>query len=175
MRSENSPNRMSDRDYQLCNLWPGLLACGFLIIGSTVVDLVGAVWPFRPESIEWRYSAIGMASSYTVTPTIGIGLLLLAAILSDQTTMLRIVGVVALTGAALLGAAILIFLLDGVQVRQLSPIERRSLVTRGMMVATAKLLATSVVLILLSRGSWRASPSSLLARVTRAPIVGASS
>jgi hypothetical protein len=84
-------------------------------------DLVISAIPMRMDEPRWRFAAAGMLIG--ATPQISLALLLMLAIaaLQEHRMIARLAGITAIVFALVLGATILLFGLDALEVRRLVP------------------------------------------------------
>jgi hypothetical protein len=100
------------------SLGVAVYAVGALIVVISVGDFISNVWPWRVGAVDWRYGAIGIMSTYLVTPIVGLLLVTITAALLEQTAFLRALAVGYIVMAMFLTVAVVAFLLDSLQVRQ---------------------------------------------------------
>ena len=132
-----------------------LMTVGVLMVLVSLTDLISNVVPTDPGSMEWRYGAVGVASTFLVTPLLGLVLVLAGAELQDRPGLTKAIGWLCWVLTALLVLALLAFVLDGLQFRQMNQDERRTLVTGGVAIASGKLLGGVVAFALVARSAGR--------------------
>lgn len=130
----------------------GAYLFGFALMLTAAIDLLTTVWPMRPGEITWRYGFLGLSAGYLQTPTLGLMLIMGAAILDSNPMLLRVAaGVCLLTAVVLLGA-MGIFGLDVIQVRGIRPEEARRGVLVGGMFQEVKYFVATFVFAMLGYG-----------------------
>lgn len=96
-----------------------------LVIGSTILDLLLNIYPFRTDDIQWRFSASGLVLSSMPGIFAQLAVLIaLGTLLGSRITVRRALGFLFL----LAGLSLLLlpfFMLDFMQSRLQVPIERR--------------------------------------------------
>jgi hypothetical protein len=140
----------------------------FLLLGLTLLDYFGTVWPFQPGQANWRYGAVGLVSGFVLTPLLGLSLGVAVAIHRQSGTMLRLFGGISLILGVLLVLGTLVFALDAVQVRQSVAAEARKLTEMSAAKAILKMLAAGIASIWLGLGAIR-SPQPRKATGREAP------
>ncbi len=100
--------------------WP-VYFLGFLLIVTPMGDFLTNVMPMRPGSAEWRYGSVGLFAGFLLTPTLGVLILLFAAIVLEHRMVVKILSVLNLLVAILFLILIALFALDVVQVRASIP------------------------------------------------------
>lgn len=130
----------------------GVYLFGLALILTAAIDLFTTVWPMRPGEMTWRYGFLGLAAGYLQTPTLGLMLIMGAAVIDRSAGLLRATaGVCLLTAVVLLGV-MGIFGLDVIQVRGIRPEEARSGVLVGGMFQEVKYFVATFVFALLGYG-----------------------
>ncbi len=117
---------------------------GALLILISLMDYAGSVLPAQLGNVGWRYGAVGLISSFALTPLLGGVILLGTAALSRQRAVLRAVGLLHLVVAVLLLVAIGSFALDALQVRRGSPPESQRVTEISAIKAGVELALTVV-------------------------------
>jgi hypothetical protein len=86
-----------------------------VLLAFSLSDLIVATWPLRPESVEWRFTAVSILGRGLVTPLLGLLFACVLATLLEQPRLLRGFSVLnALFTVTLLGLAVL-YVLDALQ------------------------------------------------------------
>ncbi len=152
-----------------------LSLAGLLALFVTAIDWASAVWPFNPGELSWRYGATGITAGFTVTAAIGLVLLAMGQLASDRTTSVRFLGYVAAAIAGILGLALIIFMLDGLQMSGLNDPARRTSTMVVVAIAALKLLGAILVFGGVGRGLLRAARAKTTTDTRMGPIVGAPS
>lgn len=142
----------------------GLLAGGLYVVALSLVvlslfDYLAAVWPFQFGEVSWRYGAFGLVSGFVLTPLIGLSLAILLAWHRQRDQVLRVIGVVAIIGAALLLVMLVGFSLDAVQVWRGAPAETKRLTLLSAAKAVIKIAAAAVAVAWLGLGALRQGKS----------------
>ena len=120
-----------------------------------VVDLVSTVYPFRMGDPNWRYGFMGLMAAYLSTPILGIFLGMGLSYVMGHKNTLRFLSVFSVLGFVVLIVVLILFPLDAIQVRSITPEEQRSAFQIGAALAELKHLTAAVVLALLGFGAWR--------------------
>lgn len=133
-----------------------LYAVGILLIIQPLGDLVANVWPPHFTTVEWRYGVMGLLSGFTLTPMLGLVMILaVAAIVHDQ-AVLKVVGWLGIIAGAFLIIMTVFFALEIIQFRVRVPVENRGQYDIGSWKSVAKHLTAGPVLIMLGRAGLRA-------------------
>lgn len=141
----------------LRRLAPAAYCIAALLLLIPMMDYLGNAWPFRPGAVDWRYGVIGMVSTYLLSPLLGLLIASAAAAWLQQPRISRTLGVLIWLGAILLLVALGSFVLDSLQVRSAAPADARWVTTTSFILASAKILAASLTLMILGRGNLRAA------------------
>jgi hypothetical protein len=86
----------------------------------TVTPLINAIvgtWPLRFASVSWRFGLTGMLLDGLITPLLGLALLIGVAAVLDHRVVLRVVSGAAVLAGAALSLAVVVFLLDYIELR----------------------------------------------------------
>jgi hypothetical protein len=156
---------------------PGAYFVAALLFLITLVDYLGNAWPFRPGEVDWRYGVVGMISTYLLSPLLGCLIASATAAWLPQPRVSRLLGVLLWIGALLLLVALASFVLDSLQVRGAAAPAARWVTTTSFLLASAKILAAAIGLMILGRGNWRAAAAATQAVGPRKaeparPIIG---
>jgi hypothetical protein len=84
-------------------------------------DLVISAIPMRMDEPRWRFAAAGMLIAATPQVSLALLLMLAVAALQEHRMVSRLAGIGAIAFALVLGATILMFGLDALEVRRLVP------------------------------------------------------
>lgn len=160
---------------------PGAYFVSALLFLVTLVDYIGNAWPFVPGEVGWRYQVVGMVSTYLLSPLLACLIASVAAAWLPQPTVSRVLGVLMWLGALLLLAAVGMFVLDSIQVRSAAAPGARWVTTTSFVLASAKIFAAALGLMVLGRGNLRAASANTPSpgtgsrkREATRPIVGQS-
>lgn len=138
------------------SLYRGLYAVAALLVLVSALDFAAAIWPFVPTDAGWRYGAIGLLSGFLVTPLVGVALVALVAVEQRHTTVLRVLGFLALAVGAALMVNVVAFALDAIQVRRdAATPELGRLTELSAVKAALKLVAGTVATIWMGSGLLR--------------------
>jgi hypothetical protein len=96
--------------------WPTYLVAAMLVL-FPLIDLATAALPINIRSVQWRFGIVGLLSGGLVTPILGILLALVIAVLADRKLALRILGILAAFGGAMILLSLPLFILDAIQMR----------------------------------------------------------
>lgn len=121
---------------------PAYLIAG-LMIAYSAIDYLGAVWPFVPSDVGWRYGSAGTLTGFALTPLLGMLIILVVATATGQRRVLRVAAMVSLGLAAAYVLILLGFGLDALQLRREAPAESRRLFDQGVVKAIAKHLGAT--------------------------------
>lgn len=138
-----------------------LYVVAVVILLDQSLEVLSLVWPLRFPIASWRFGTLGLALGKLEFLALADALLLAAAVFLEHRGFLRVLGVVhTVVGLALL-AALAVFLLDGIQLRQVVIPERRREMTiagiRSLILGAAAGMACLIAGISLWR-SQRAEP-----------------
>jgi len=120
-----------------------------------LVDLATTGWPFRPGSVEWRYGFLGLMTAYWHTPILSMVLSMGLALLLQHRKTLRLLSVLCLLWAVALLIIMVLFPLDVIQLRSVTPPENLGLFQTGALLSELKHLTAFVTVFLLGWGGWR--------------------
>lgn len=156
---------------------PAAYCIAALLLLLPMADYIGNIWPFRLGAVDWRYGVVGMVSTYLLSPLLGCLIASVIAAWMPQPKVSRTLGVLSWLGAILLLLALGGFMLDSLQVRSAAPADARWVTTTSFLLASAKILAAAVTLIVLGVGNLRAGSSAVPVLTSRktppvSPIVG---
>jgi hypothetical protein len=136
---------------------PAAYCIAALLLLLPSMDYIGNVWPFRPGAVDWRYGAVGMISTYLLSPLIGLLLASATAALLPQPKVSKLLGVLGWVAALGLLLAVAGFVLDSLQVRSAAPADARWVTTTSFLLASAKMVGAAFTLMILGVGNLRAS------------------
>ncbi len=156
--------------------WPLYLA-GLLVILLTAVDFVATVAPLSPQTVSWRFGAVGMLSRSIMLPTVGLVGILGTAALLEHVRIQRLVMVLGFLASGLLLLAVGMFALDAVQLRNQVGPEAVTSFKASSVVALIKLLSGAVLLAVVgvsglrmsrhaARKAHSAGPAAVIVRAT---------
>jgi hypothetical protein len=141
----------------LRRLAPAVYCIAALLLLLPMIDYLGNAWPFRPGAVDWRYGVVGMISTYLLSPLLGLLVASMTAAALEQERVSRVLGVLVWIGAVLMLVALAGFLLDSLQVRSAAPANARWVTTTSFLIASGKILAAAVTLMILGVGNLRAA------------------
>jgi hypothetical protein len=127
----------------------------FLLFLWPIIDLVSNALPLQPGNVQWRYGFMGLMASYLQTPILALALAMVLALVLRHGLVLRLLSVLSFVGIPLLFLVMVIFALDVLQLRDLTPVERLSAFKVGAVLAELKHLSAIAVLALLGIGGWK--------------------
>ena len=159
----------------LRRLTPASYCAAALLLLLPLMDYLGNAWPFRPSAVDWRYDMLGTISTYLLSPLLGLLLASMTAAVLQHAGVSRMLGLLAWLGAIVLLFALGGFVLDSLQVRNTAPAEARWVSRSSFLLASAKILAAAVALMVLGVGNRRAARAVVLPAGTRsapAAIIG---
>lgn len=108
-------------DTRMRRLFGLLYLAGLFIVADQAADVLANLLahPVKPESVEWRFGTFGLLATRASALLVGDAMLFAAAIGLGHAMVLRILGALHLLLAAAVGAALVGFALDMVQIRRL--------------------------------------------------------
>ena len=118
-------------------------------------DAAMSLWPWQPDSAQWRFGAIGLASNALMLPCAGMLIALATGITLGQPRTLRWLGLLCAAAALATGLSILLFALDAMQTRADVNAAARLSFNVASATAIAKLLIGTVTLVAFARAGWR--------------------
>lgn len=133
---------------------PVLFAAALMII-VPLADFAANVWPPQPGSVQWRYGAAGLLSSFVLTPLLGAAVASLAATLAQRRRTLLTLGVLEIAGAVGLVFVLIAFSLDVTQLNARVQEEARTAYWIGATKAAAKDVLVAAGLLWLGVASLR--------------------
>jgi hypothetical protein len=104
---------------------------------------------------NWRYGFMGLMAAYLSTPTLGILMAMALSFVMGHKNTFRIFSVISVLGFVILLVVLILFPLDVIQVRSMTPEEQRSSLLVGAVLAELKHLAAALALVLLGFGGLR--------------------
>lgn len=124
-----------------------------LLIVVPLVDLVLGIPPAELSNVQWRFAAVGLLSSHTLTPILGLAMALVIAAVLRQHSLQRWLVIACLSCGAILIALSLGFLLDALQLRASVPDNGRAAFKSASTRAFIKLALSTVAVAYMG---WRA-------------------
>ncbi|MEO8448706.1 MAG: hypothetical protein ABI647_02885 [Gemmatimonadota bacterium] len=155
------------KEPQVKALGVAIYAVGIMIVLVALGDFMSNVWPWRMGAVDWRYGSLGILSTFLVTPTLGMLIIVLNAAYLGHRGLLRSLGLICILGAAGLTVVVVAFLLDSLEVRRSVTEDAKWFTTISFMIAAAKHAIALVTLSLLGLGCLKAS-SRMLPRTVAA-------
>lgn len=134
-----------------------ILVVGLFLIVVPIIDFVGNVWPLRPGAVDWRYGAIGILSTFLLTPILGLVLVSVSAHATERRWLLRVVSLTSFAAGIALIVIIVAFALDAVQVRQSRAVDERWVTVVSFIIASAKHGLATICLLVLGVSTHRAA------------------
>jgi hypothetical protein len=153
-------------------MWPGYLIAASLIFIPLLDTMISAL-PLRPGAVDWRFGAIGLFSRATMTPLLGLFIVLLLATYFEQHRVIRVASILCGVLALVIVASVILFGLDALQMRrQVRPEAKRTFDVASAL-ALFKYLWTWIVLVLIAIVGWKASrvAGTRGARVDATPLI----
>ena len=136
-----------------------LYAVAALLVVIPTADFLLTVPPAQFASEQWRFSAAGLLSSYTMTPILGLALALVISAALRHYTVQRVLVIACLTMAVFLAAVTLGFALDVRRLRATLPSEGREAFNSAWTRALIKHMLSAVVLAYLGSRARRMIPA----------------
>lgn len=150
-------NRPDGALHDVRSLAAALYGMALLFVVTPLLQVATRVnWRFPVSSMQWRTGTLGLLASAVLTPAFGLLLALLTAFLFEHRRTQRVVTV--LTGLASLGllAILVLFTLDGLQIRAALTPQFRPSFTNSMIQAITLYVLTAAVLGITCFGGFRA-------------------
>ena len=94
-----------------------LYSVALLLIIIPLYQTVLQIWPLKLGNIQWRFAAANILSGVLILPFIGLSILLWMSRVLESRTLSTVVGVVTGISCALLAAGVVVFVLDGLQLK----------------------------------------------------------
>ena len=120
-----------------------------------LMDLASTGWPFRPGSLEWRYGFLGLMTAYWHTPILSMVLSMGLALVLQHRWTFRLLSVLCILWAVFLLIVLVLFPLDVIQLRSVTPEENLAFFQAGALFSELKHLTAFVAVSLLGWGGWR--------------------
>lgn len=130
-------------------------ALAVLLIVIPLLDTLFAMLPTRLGDVSWRFGALGLGSQALMTPLLGALVALATAVLLEHRRGVRVLQVLAWVVAAGLVGAIVLFLLDAVQVRASVKAEAKPALDKVSVLALGKYFAGVAVSMMFAVSSHR--------------------
>lgn len=128
-----------------------------LFVLFPLFDAFVDVLPLRGGLVSWRFGAAGTFSGAIMTPTFGLVLAFVTAVVLGQRITQRIIAVLSLIASIILVGAALLFVLDALQVRADVRPEAMTPFAVVSAAALAKIVLTAVVTTVLGIAAWKSS------------------
>ena len=135
-----------------------LYLAAIVILVDQAAILAASIYPLAFESVNWRFGAIGLTAGRATPFLLGDLLLLSAGILAGHRGFLRFLAAMHVLVAVLLVAALGMFVLDTLEIRQLLPLDARGNAMASATRAAIALLAMVVYCFLVAIRVIRATP-----------------
>ncbi len=127
----------------------------FLLAVWPMVDLMSSAWPPQPGNLQWRYGFIGITAAFLHTPILAGLLAMVFAFLLGHSGALRALSILALVVALGFLIVLILFPLDALQLRSVTPAERLSQFQVGATIVELKHFTAMLTLLFLGFGGWR--------------------
>ena len=139
------------------------------LILAPLMEIAVRLWPLQLYLVQWRFQT-ELAAINTSSP-IMLGFVLMGAIAyaTESVSVLRVVAVLSALMGLLLLPALVMFMLDGEQVRQMAQSNVRDALRNNVLVAFVKGGLSAVAALSLAIGAWRAASALDEAPVRREP------
>jgi hypothetical protein len=146
------------------------LAAAVILLDQAAI-LAASIYPPAADSVNWRFGAVGLAAG-RATPFLLADLLMLgAAMFAGHRGFLRVLAVVHVLVAVGLLAALGMFVLDTLEIRQLIPLDARRQALASAARAAIALLAVVLYCLIVAVRVIRATPPRSTARSADRRIV----
>lgn len=114
----------------------------FALIVMPLADVMTTLFPWRLMDSRWRFGAVGLISNALLLPIAGLLIAYIVATVLNHWTLRRVLGALALVGAAIAVVALGLFALDALQTRAaVRPEMRLSFMVASLAAATKTLVA----------------------------------
>jgi hypothetical protein len=136
----------------------GLYPLGTALVLFPLTDIAAKLLPLQAGNLQWRFASIGLVASSLAVLLLGLGVLSFTAALHENRLLLRSLGAVSYWLAAILFAALALFVLDFLQLR--GGLAERAMEPALRRAAAAALIAgllSMFALIGLGGAAWAAS------------------
>jgi hypothetical protein len=140
-------------------------AVAMIMIVFPVIDFVLQVWPPMLEQSSWRFGAIGIVSRLLITPFLGLLLVLVVAAWREHLRVLQAFTVLNAMLVLAFLALVVVFALDGLEVRALVTPETADRFDLTALVGLFKLGLAPALALLYALAGWKISRS--VARAAR--------
>jgi hypothetical protein len=147
------------KDKAISYLAWGAYPMALLLVLAPLAELTARIWPLRPESISWRFGALGMAFNVAVTPLLGVFLAIVTAVWFGHRRWGRFASVLSFVVGGLLLIALADFGLDYLQIRTGVIAENLDGVHAAALRAFVLGGASAIAAALVGFGGWRATSS----------------
>lgn len=151
-----------------------LRAPGYLIIGTLtllqLIEIEVRSWPFRMHSPAWRLGFVGTAAGAIGTPLLGLLLILAIAVASDDRAAAYAVSLVSWLATALCVAALGVFALDALQVKNDVGASLAGQYDVGSSWVAVRMVLATVLFIVLGVSAWRAAKTAERHRALQEPV-----
>jgi hypothetical protein len=133
------------------------LAAAVILLDQAAI-LAASIYPIALDSVNWRFGAVGLAAG-RATPFLLADLLLLgAAMFAGHRGFLRVLAAVHVLVALILLAALGMFVLDTLEIRQLIPLDARRQALASAARAALALVAVALYCFIVAVRVVRATP-----------------
>jgi hypothetical protein len=134
-----------------------LYPVALVLVLVPLIDLAVRSVPPQFGTLQWRFGTVGLLLGNYGTIVLGAGLAGLAAVLAGNRTVLRVLGIVSIVMAVLTVAALLMFVLDAVQIRRLAAPQLKRPILNSALTALATGALGTIAWVALGRGALAAS------------------
>lgn len=129
----------------------------FALILSPIMELAARLWPLQLYLVQWRFQSELAVINASSTLLLGVVLMGAIAWATESVGMLRVVAVFCGVLGLLLLPTIVMFMLDGEQVRQMAQSNIRASLRNNVFVAFLKGGLSSVAALSMGFGAWKAA------------------
>ena len=135
-----------------------LYLAAIVVLLDQAAILAASVYPIAADSVNWRFGAVGLAAG-RATPFLLADLLLLAGgMLGGHRGFLRVLAGLHVLFAVILLAALGMFVLDTLEIRQLIPLDARQQALASATRAALALIAVTIYCLIVAVRVIRATP-----------------
>jgi len=153
----------------LRRLAPASYCTAALLVLLPMMDYLGSAWPFQPSAANWRYEVAGTISTYLLSPLLGLLLASVTAAALPQRRVSKALGVLVWVVAVVLLLVLGNFVLDSLQVRNAAPANAPWVSAASFLLASAKILAGAVALMVLGVGNRQAARAAVVPTAATRP------
>jgi MFS family permease len=135
----------------------GAYAVALLLVVVPLSEMTLRVWPLRFTEVSWRFGTVGLFSNALLSPLLGLTVAGMLAFLFGHRRAIRALAIVLMAAALLLAGAMVLFMLDALQMRGNVVTEARVAFDMASAQAIIKMGLFTIVSFVLGIGGWRSA------------------